>query len=286
MGGTKMAAGGWPGAAGQACLLALVLVLGACDRRAQEASEVPHTPIPKVEPTFSMEVRQGRIAYGGVVADAATRSAVAAALQATPGATGTVKVDPRTLPARWVEALGPASEALRQSGGRLDIAGRRIDLRGDLDAERRATLHARLQRLYPGYTLAGGLAGVDPRLALPEAGNAGALLAFLNAVPLSFHPDSGMLSDGGVDAVARAVRGLQAAGPTAQVEALVHPDAAVEAEGAAELARQRIDALQTQFALRGVAPPQLVVRPGPFLRGREGQVEFVAPAPPAPVARP
>lgn len=280
MGGTTVSSIGWLRVAG----LALVLVLGACERRAQGAADVPHTPIPKVEPRFSMEVRDGRIVYAGVVADASTRSVVQSALQETPGTTGTLEVDPRTLPARWAEALGPAAEALRQSGGRLDFSGRRIELRGELDPEQRATLHARLQRLYPGYTLAGALAGVDPRLALPEADDDVALLAFLNAVPLSFHADSGMLSDGGVDAVARAVRGIQSAGTAAKVEARIHPDASTGSEGATDLARQRADALQTQFALRGIGPQQLVVRPGPFVRGQEGQVEFVAPAPPAGVA--
>lgn len=264
--------------------LLLALALGGCDRRAQGAAEVPHTPIPKVEPRFSMQVRDGRIVYAGVVADEATRVAVARALGTTPGASGELKVDPRTLPARWADALGPAAEALREAGGRLEFAGKRIELLDAGDPEQRATLHSRLQRLYPGYALAGALAGVDPHLALPMPGDDAALLGFLNAMPLSFHPDSGMLSDGGVESVARAVRGIQSAGTAARVEARIHPDAPTEAGGTSDLARQRAEALQTQFALRGIGPSRLVVRPGPFERGREGQVDFVAPPPAAPAA--
>lgn len=282
MGRTSDAAGGMLRVGG----LAAALALGACERPAQGAADIPHTPIPKVEPRFSMEAREGGIVYQGVVSDAATRARIAAALQAAAGASGTLEVDPRTLPAPWAGALGPAAAALRTTGGRLDFAGQRIALGGDLDPEQRATLHAQLQRLYPGYTLAGALAGVDPRLALPDTGDAQALLAFLAAVPLSFHPDSGMLSDGGVDAVARAVRGMQAAGPTAPVEAMIHPDAETAGVSGTDLARQRSEALLTQFALRGIVPPQIVVRPGVFVRGREGQVEFTRPAPPAAAARP
>ena len=115
----------------------------------------------------------------------------------------------------------------------------------------------------------------------PPAGDGAALLAFLNAVPFGFHPDSGMLSAGGVDAVARAVRGMQSAGPGAPVEARIHPDSQAGSGDALALARQRSDALLTQFALRGIVPPQIVVRTAPFVAGREGQVEFAAPAPPA-----
>ena len=259
--------------------LLLALLLAGCERPAQDAADIPHTPIPKVEPRFSLDVREAKIAYRGVVADRATRDGIAAALEGL-GATGLVEVDPRRLPAPWAAALGTAAEALRDTGGGLDFAGRRIELRGELDAEQRATLHRRLGRLYPGYTLAGGFAQVDPRLALPEAGDRDALLVFLNAVPPSFHPDSGMLSAAGVDAVARAARGMQAAGHTVVVEAVIHPDSDPGLEREHALGRQRSEALLTQFALRGIAAPRIAVRQGPFVRGREGQVEFAAPAPP------
>lgn len=266
------------------CVLAgWVLVgcmLAGCERQAQGAADIPHTPIPKVDARFSLEAREGRVSYAGVLPDPETRARVAAALESA-GASGKLQVDPRTLPAPWAAALGPAAQALGRTGGRLEFAGRRIELRGELDPEQRATLRARLARLFPDYTLAGGLADVDARLALPSAGDGAALLAFLNAVPFGFHPDSGMLSAGGVDAVARAVRGMQSAGPGAPVEARIHPDSEAGSGEALALARQRSDALLTQFALRGIVPPQIVVRTAPFMAGREGQVEFAAPAPAA-----
>lgn len=282
MGRKALTARGWVRGAG----LAAMLALGGCERPAQGAADIPHTPIPKVEPRFWMQSREGQIEYQGVVADEATRASVTSALQATAGASGKLEVDSRTLPAPWASALGPAADALRPTGGRLDFTARRIELRGDLDPEQRATLHAQLTRLYPGYTLAGAFAGVDPRLALPAAGDQQALLAFLNAAPPSFHPDSGMLSEGGVEAVTRAVRGLQAAGPAARVEASIYPDATPSDDTGSALARQRSEALLTQFALRGMGPPQIVVRPGAFAKGREGQVEFAAPTPPSTTAQP
>lgn len=266
-------------AAATAAAMLLAIAVAGCQRPAQGAADVPHTPIPKAEPRFWMEAKDGQVQYRGVVADEAARRAVASALEAATGASGTLEIDPRTLPAAWAPALGDAAKALRQTGGRLDFVGKRIELRGELDPEQRATLHRRLQGLYPGYTLAGALEGVDPRLALPNPGDTSGLLVFLNAAPIRFESDSGMLASSGIDGVARAARGMRAAGSAARVEALIHPGREAATEQARALGEQRIDALLTQFALRGILPPQVTARVAATAGGAEGMVEFVAPPP-------
>ncbi|HEX2082182.1 MAG TPA: hypothetical protein VHF86_01695, partial [Xanthomonadaceae bacterium] len=71
-----------------AALMAGVLAVSACQRQAQDASAIPHTPIPKAEPRFAMAAEDGRIRYEGVVADTATRDAIVQALEsAAPDAT-------------------------------------------------------------------------------------------------------------------------------------------------------------------------------------------------------
>lgn len=247
--------------AGAALLLA-ALALGACRRQAPDVSTIPHTPIPKAEARLAVAVDGDRVRYEGVVADAAAREAVVQALEsAAPGATGTIAVEPLTRPAVWLKALGPAVAALRASGGgELDFGGRRIELAGDLTQEQRATLYRRIARLYPGYELAGAFRGADLRHALPDEGDEAALLQFLDATPVEFHAGTGMLSQGGVQGLARMARGLQAAGPAARVQILVHPEAGGDPAAQRALARQRADAILTQLALRGVAPGRVQAR--------------------------
>jgi hypothetical protein len=264
-----------------ACVLAGAL--GACQRPAQGAADIPHTPIPKAEPRFSMELRAGQIHYQGTLAEEAARASVVAALQAAVGATGTLQVEPRTRDAAWAPALGQAALALRDAGGgRLDFAARRIELSGQLDPEQRATLHRDLQRLYPGYALAGALEDVDPRQARPQPGDAAGLVAFLNLRPISFHAGSAMLTGSGVEGVARAARGMRAAGASVRVEALIYPATGAGADAEPALGEQRDNALLTQFALRGIVPPRISTRAAAPTPERDGQISFAAPQPAAP----
>lgn len=238
-----------------AALVAAALALSACQRQAQDASTIPHTPIPKAEPRFAMAAEDGRIRYEGVVADAATRDAIVHALEsAAPDATGTLAVEPLTEPAPWTRALGPVAAALRRTGGRLTFSDRRIELAGGLTQEQRATLYRRIRALYPGYELVGAFQGADLRHALPDEGDADTLLAFLAARPIEFRTGTGMLTQASVDALARAARGLRAAGPTVRVEIRVRPEAGGDPDEQSAVARQRADAILTQLALRGVAP--------------------------------
>ena len=258
-----------------AALVAAALALSACQRQAQDASTIPHTPIPKAEPRFAMVAEDGRIRYEGVVADAATRDAIVGALEsAAPDATGALTIEPRTDPAPWAKALGPAAVALRRTGGRLTFANRRIALAGGLTQEQRATLYRRIRVLYPGYALVGAFQGADLRHALPDEGDADTLLAFLAARPIEFRAGTGMLTQASVEALARAARGLRAAGPMVPIEIRVRPEAGGDPDEQSAVARQRADAILTQLALRGVAPGRVRAVVAPAEAGTGPIVEF------------
>jgi hypothetical protein len=258
-----------------AVLAVAALAVSACQRQAQDASAIPHTPIPKAEPRFAMAAEDGRIRYEGVVADAATRDAIIGALRsAAPEATGTLAVEPLTRPAPWAKALGPAAAALRRTGGKLTFADRRIELAGGLTQEQRATLYRRIRTLYPGYELVGAFQGADLRHALPDEGDADTLLAFLAARPIEFRAGTGMLTQASVEALARAARGLRAAGPAARVEIRVRPEAGGDPDERSAVARQRADAILTQLALRGVAPGRVRAVVAPAEAGSGPIVEF------------
>lgn len=259
-----------------AALAGLMAVIAGCSRP-QQASELPHTPIPKAEASLTLVAEGSTLRYRGVVADAATRRRLTDALDGTGPAQGTIDVDPATLPPPWAAELGPLAGALRRSGGQLQLQGKRIELIGELSQEHRATLLRQAQRLYPGYALAGQFMGVDLRQALPDRGDQDGLLAFLNAVPIRFHDNSGLLVPASIEGLARGARAIRAAGPVARLRLRVYPER--DGEGAA-IARQRADAIATQLALRGIGADQVeAVVAEPNGGGKADIVEFTI-APP------
>lgn len=267
--------------------LAVVLALSAagCGRRTQDAADVPHTPIPKTPARFSLKAADGKLRYEGVVGDDAERVAVINAIETTnPGAaTGRVNLDGNTAPAPWaVAGLGPLAASVRRTGGSLELQGRQIELGGQLDQEDRATLLRAARKAYPGFALTGGFQGVDLAQALPEEGDLAGLLAFLNRSPLVFQTGTGMLAPVSVEALARAARGIRAAGDVGRLELRIFPETGGDAIGNRELARQRAQAIATQLALRGVAPARLSVRIMPADAARPGAVQFATAAADAP----
>ena len=261
-----------------AVLAGLVAVIAGCGRP-QQASELPHTPIPKTQAHLTLVASNGALRYRGVVPDAATRRQLIDALDSTGMAQGAIDVEPDTLPPPWAAGLGPLAGALRRSGGQLQLQGKRIELTGELNQEDRATLLRQAQRLYPGYALAGQFTGVDLRQALPDPGDRNGLLAFLNAIPIQFHDNSGLLVPASVEGLARGARAIRAAGPVGRLQLRVYPDR--DGEGAA-LARQRAEAIATQLALRGIGEDQVeAVVAGPIGPDKGDSVEFTI-APPRP----
>lgn len=258
-------------------LFALLLLAGCGRREDPDLSAIPHTPIPKTEARLTLLARDGALRYQGVVADEATRNRVADALTgATAGAaSGTLHIDPDTLPPPWMAGLGPLSAALKQSGGQLELQGRRIELDGELSQENRATLLRQARRHYPGFTLAGLFHGVDMRHALPDEGDLEGLLAFLNAIPIEFQANSALLLPFSVEGLGRGARAIRATGQIARLQLRVYPDR--EGESRDALARQRAEAIATQLALRGIGPDRVEAAVAqPTGEGQAGTVEFVA----------
>lgn len=270
-------AGSWR-AALVAALVGMAGLAGCGPQRAPDASELPHTPLPKADARLSLEATGRMLRYQGIVADPATRAALSAALaRAHPGrASGTISIDPNTEAAGWAANVAPLSQALGRTGGILHLHGRRIELAGELSGEDRATLLRTVQRLYPGYAFEGAFRDTDLRLALPDPGDVDALLALLNAAPVAFHQDSGLLAPASLPALARAARAIRAAGPIGRLQVRVYAER--DDEAARDVAAQRADALGTQFALRGVGPDRIQAVAMPPEPGHAGRIEFVHPA--------
>lgn len=266
-----------------AACLALTATLGCRQQPAADASQIPHTPLPRTEAQLTLANNNGQYRYEGVVADEATRTGLLRSLEAVYGgdATGDIALDPNTDPPPWAERLGELFLAFRVPGGVLRFQGKRIELSGAVPDEERAMLLRKARELYPDHQLTGLFEGVDMRQALPEAGDQVALLQFLNGIPIAFQADSGLISPASLDGLARAARAIKGAGKDTRLQVGVHPERTDMPEFDHNIAVQRANSIKVQLAIRGVNPGLLdatALEGGD--PGQAGKAEFsIAPVP-------
>ena len=263
-----------------AMLLAASALLGTgCGQ--QPTAEAPQTTqavaIPKSDARLTLANNSGRYHFEGVVADEVTREALLRSLKSVYGgdAQGTIAIDPNTHPAPWAGALDKLFLVFRVPGGMLDFQGKRIELSGAVPDENRAALLRKARELYPDHALTGLFEGLDASDALPAAGNAAALVAFLNRIPISFQADSGLVSPGSLDGLNRAARAIEAADGGLRLQVGVHPERSDMPEYDRDIAFQRANSVKVQLAIRGIGPGRLdttVLNDGKA--GKAGRVEF------------
>ena len=274
-----------------ALALAAALATSACRQQpAADASQIPHTPIPKVDARFQLANNNGSLRYEGSVADAATRAGIEHSLQSVYGndATGSITLEPNTLAPPWAGKLGEMFLAFRMPGGVLAFEGKRIELSGAVNDEDRAMLLKKARQLYPGYELTGLFQGVDVAYALPDRGDSQGLVVFLNAIPIHFQEDSGMLTPDSLDGVARAARAIRNSAAGQRIRIGVRPISAGMPEYDRDLAFQRANAVKVQLAIRDVDPGMLDAEVLPVdAADKGGKLEFaIAGGAPAATAQP
>lgn len=253
-----------------------LLLASGCRQQSQDLSQIPHTPVPKTDARLQLASAVGDLRYEGVVVDEAARADLLRTLRTVYGgdAAGAITVDPNTLPAAWARSLGPLCVAFKAPGGTLAFQGRQIELGGTVSDEARARLLRKAQQLYPGYTLTGLFQGVDMRNALPEEGDIAGLLAYLNAIPIAFQADSGMIVPASLDGLGRGARAIKGADDATRLRIGVYAEAGDSADYARQIASQRAEAVRLQLVIRGVPPPLLAFTALPNADGKGGTVEF------------
>lgn len=261
--------------------LAVVGLLAAgtgCGQQPADVIPAPQaSPVPKTDARLTLANNSGRYHFEGVVADQATRESLLRSLNSVYGsdAQGTITIDPNTGPAPWADALDKLFLAFRVPGGMLEFKGKRIELSGAVPDENRATLLRRARGLYPDHALTGLFEGADASHALPAADNAAALVVFLNRIPISFQPDSGLIAPGSLDGLSRVARAIKGADNGLRLQVGVHPERSDMPEYDRDIAFQRANSVKVQLAIRGIGPGRLdttVLDDG--AAGKAGRVEF------------
>lgn len=267
-----------------AWLCAMAVAVGCKPQQAQDAAQIPHTPIPKTDARLQLANNNGQLRYQGVVADEIARNDLLRKLQSAYGteASGGIALEPHTNPPPWAGNLGALLDAFRMAGAMLDFQGRRIELGGAVSDEDRAMLLRKTRQLYPDYELTGLFQGVDMQYALPDVGDSAGLVSFLNRIPIAFQSDSGMIVPASLEGLGRAARGIKNAGKGIRLQIGVHAESSDMPDYDRQIASQRAEAVRLQLAIRGINPAALEPMALPPGKGKPGTVVFSVAAAAAP----
>ncbi|MGH8032450.1 MAG: hypothetical protein ACREO8_08835 [Luteimonas sp.] len=252
--------------AAAAYALTALLLLPACQR----SSNDPPSPVPAtatsseaatVDAQLSIVNNAMLIRYDATVASQADKDRIVKAFAAAyaPGrASGNVVVQADTRAAAWLASLETFVAGIDVPGVALTLGPQRIELTGHASLRDRARLLRHARATYPGYTLAGLFAGIDPRRDYPEDANTTTatvssaaqkteVVRTLNTIQIAFDADAGTVSADSLAGVSQAARAL-ASTPDLRVQI------GLAANGNDALARQRAEALKVQLIINGVNP--------------------------------
>ncbi|WP_416056696.1 OmpA family protein [Stenotrophomonas maltophilia] len=173
---------------------------------------------------------------------------------------GSIALDPRAQPPRWLDRLVSDLPHLQGDGMRLEFDGQllRIDTTDMADAQRLAISH-RLRQDFPALQMQGlwgpGLAALAK---LPADAGSGERVAALNLTRLKFHMGSSELTGDSLETLDAVATALRHAPAGMRVEVAAHTDSHGDARSNQQLSQQRADAVVQALQERGAPAAMLV----------------------------
>jgi outer membrane protein OmpA-like peptidoglycan-associated protein/uncharacterized protein YidB (DUF937 family) len=260
---------GWPGwlpwAAAATALLVLVAWLAS------------RGPTGTLDPQLTLNNRDGRVTYSGVVRDQATRTAIVNSLSAAFGESnisGELRIDGNVRPAAWRPRLDDLFAALKTSGADLSLTGDAIKLGGWLSAADRQALPDRLRGIVGTGATIESL--TDPALEAARAANDKALSALraigtsgvspdtlvnaMNLAVINFPPGTAEITPGSQDVIRTSAEALKRAPAGLKVEIVGHTDNTGNPASNLTLSQARADAVKTALVAAGVPSGMLTTK--------------------------
>jgi len=261
--------GGWPGwlpwAAAAAALLALV---GWLSMRG---------PAGTIDPQLTLNNRDGKVTYSGVVRDDATRTAIATALRTAFGdgnVSGDVRIDRNVRRAAWLPRLGDLFAAIKTPGVDLSLNGDAIKLGGWLSAADRRTLADKLRGIFGSGVSIESLG--DPALEAARAANDKALSALraigtsgvssdavvqaMNLAVINFSSGSAEIAQDSLEVIRKSAEAIERAPAGSTVEIRGHTDNTGDPSSNTRLSQARAEAVKNALVSAGVPADRLTAR--------------------------
>ncbi|HYQ25189.1 OmpA family protein [Stenotrophomonas sp.] len=204
-----------------------------------------------------------RLQVEGSLPNESDRRRLWSALKAVHGQqnlSGSIALDPRAEPPRWLDRLINDLPHLQGDGLRLEFDGPqlRIVTTGMADAQRLAISH-RLRQDFPALQMQGlwgpGLAALAR---LPASAGSGERVAALNLTRLKFHMGSSELTGDSLETLDAVATALRQAPAGTRVEVAAHTDSHGDAHSNQQLSQQRADAVVKALQERGAPAAMLV----------------------------
>ena len=261
--------GGWPGwlpwAAAAAALLALV---GWLSMRG---------PAGTIDPQLTLNNRDGKVTYSGVVRDDATRTAIATTLRTAFGdgnVSGDVRIDRNVRRAAWLPRLGDLFAAVKTPGVDLSLNGDAIKLGGWLSAADRRTLADKLRGIFGSGVSIESLG--DPALEAARAANDKALSALraigtsgvssdavvqaMNLAVINFSSGSAEIAQDSLEVIRKSAEAIERAPAGSTVEIRGHTDNTGDPSSNTRLSQARAEAVKNALVSAGVPADRLTAR--------------------------
>jgi len=234
-------------------------------------------PAGTIDPQLTLNNRDGKVTYSGVVRDEATKAAIVSSLETAFGAgnvSGDLRIDRNVRHAAWLPRLGDLSAAVKAPGAMLAVNGNAIKLGGWVSAADRQALTDRLRGIFGAGTTIASLG--DPALeaardandkalsALRAIGTSGvtpdALVNAMNLAVINFATGSAEITPDSQDVIRTSAEAMKRAPAGSRVEIGGHTDNTGTPAGNLTLSQARADAVKNALVTAGVSSEMLTTK--------------------------